>query len=36
MMYIIMKEKYYQGIENSYDIEDYTDINVHEDNNEKE
>ena len=25
MMYIIMKEKYYQGIENSYDIIDYTD-----------
>jgi len=25
MMYIIMKEKYYQGIENSYDIQDYTD-----------
>ena len=25
MMYIIMKEKYYQGIENSYDIVDYTD-----------
>jgi hypothetical protein len=24
-MYIIMKEKYYQGIENSYDIVDYTD-----------
>ena len=25
MMYIILKEKYYQGIENSYDIADYTD-----------
>ena len=25
MMYIILKEKYYQGIENSYDIVDYTD-----------
>ena len=25
MMYIIIKEKYYQGIENSYDIQDYTD-----------
>jgi hypothetical protein len=25
MMYIIMKEKYYEGIENSYDIVDYTD-----------
>jgi len=24
MMYIIIKEKYYQGIENSYDIQDYT------------
>ena len=25
MMYIIMKEKYYPSIENSYDIVDYTD-----------
>ena len=25
MMYIIIKEKYYQGFENSYDIQDYTD-----------
>ena len=25
MMYIILKEKYYKGIENSYDIVDYTD-----------
>ena len=25
MMYIILKETYYQGIENSYDIVDYTD-----------
>ena len=24
-MYIILKETYYQGIENSYDIVDYTD-----------
>ena len=25
ILYIILKEKYYQGIENSYDIVDYTD-----------
>ena len=25
MMYIILKETYYKGIENSYDIVDYTD-----------
>jgi len=25
MLYLIMKEKYYKGIENSYDIQDLTD-----------